>query len=373
MKIVLYANAFLPNVGGGEYYNYDLANNLAISGKEVYVITNIPGEKNESYNFKVIRVDSRILFTVAKTFSIVKTIKPDIVHISGPTPIDYLISPLLKLFRIHVVLTYHADFPSKIGKIYNRLIGLFQVFLDVIIVQTESDNTKLLIRRVPERKIVKFPFNGIDERRYKVSVPPVPRDIDLIFIGRMDREHVYKGYWNLISILNILRKKIDTNIKVCIIGGGADYINFKVKAQPMGLNIDFLKDVTDIQIINLLNRSKCLILPSINNSEGFGRVALEAIFCGAVPIVSKYAGSSEIIKSAGCGIIVDPLEPERTATQIKDLILDRETLKELQNKGSELIKFGNLTIAETTKKIIQIYESVLREQRLAKKPMFKTQ
>ncbi|MHB1493653.1 MAG: glycosyltransferase family 4 protein [Thermoplasmataceae archaeon] len=362
MKIVLYANAFLPNIGGGEYYNYDLANNLALSGKEVYVITNILGQRNESYNFKVIRVDPRILFTLAKTFSIVKSIKPDIVHISGPTPIDYLILPLLKLLHIHVVLTYHADFPSKIGRIYNGFIGLFKFFLDVIIIQTESDSTKLLIRKVPDRKIVKFPFNGIDESRYKVSIPTVPRDIDLIFIGRMDREHVYKGYWNLISIIDILHKKIDTNIKVCIIGGGADYTIFKSKAQSMGLSIDFLQDVTDIQIINLLNRSKCLILPSINNSEGFGRVALEAIFCGAVPIVSKYAGSSEIIKNSGSGIIVDPLDPEKTATQIKDLILDGEMLKELQHKGSELIKNGKLTIAETAKKTVQIYDSVLERQ-----------
>ena len=143
MKIVLYANSFLPNRGGGEYYNYDLANYLALKGESVYVITPIPGKDYIKFNFNVIRTDSRILRSLPEIISAIKAIKPDIVHISGPTPLDYVVLPLLKFLRIPSLMTYHADFPSRIGRALNYAMFIFQYCVEQILVQTDGDRKNL--------------------------------------------------------------------------------------------------------------------------------------------------------------------------------------------------------------------------------------
>jgi len=78
--------------------------------------------------------------------------------------------------------------------------------------------------------------------------------------------------------------------------------------------------------VDLSNRSKALILTSISYSEGFGRVVLEAVFCGAVFIVSKFAGSAEVVSEHQCGLVIDPLDVNGSADKIIELLRDEVKL-----------------------------------------------
>ena len=48
-----------------------------------------------------------------------------------------------------------------------------------------------------------------------------------------------------------------------------------------------------------------IILPSLY--DAFSLVTLEAMACGAIPVVSKYAGVAELISNGFNGFIIDPL------------------------------------------------------------------
>lgn len=356
---MLFALSFPPDVGGGEGYNFDLAYNLALNGQNVHVITPVPEGKEGNYNFKVIRTGPSPMATLLQIIFNVKIIKPDIFHISGPTPIDYILLPLLKFMKIPVVMTYHADFPSRIGRALNSLIFLFQCCVGRIIVQTNTDMKKLIKRGVRSKKLVKFYFNGINPNIYQNTSHDAPRDIDILFIGRMDKAHSYKGYFEVLNIFVLMKNNPRLQPIIYVVGGGEDMPSFSNKAKEKGLLLKFSENIGNDELISILNRSKTLILPSISDAEGFGRVVLEAVFCGVVPIVSKYAGSSEIVDKFNCGIIIDPFDAEDSAMKITALISSETNLKNMQKNGLDMAKNGGFDLASTVRKTVDVYREVL--------------
>ena len=362
MKIVIYANSFFPDIGGGEKYNFDLANSLNELGDEVTVITPVESKTKDNFKFRVIRIPGSKVLSAWKLLKILKKLSPDILHISGPTEIDFILPTLSKFLNIYVILTYHADFPSKLGRFYNSMLGLFQFPIDAIIVQTHSDKEKLTKRLVSEKHIIEFPFNGVDTSIYRKFNDEKNRNVDLVFVGRMDKAHSYKGHWNFLKILDMLSHDCGSNAQVYIVGGGEEFDLFKENCSEIGIEIRFMKDARDEELIELLNRTKYLILPSTSNSEGFGRTVLEAIYCGAIPIVSKFAGSHEVVYEQSCGYVINPLEIEETSILICKLIRDyHEDSHELSAIRS-IIANEEFSLQWTVSKTRGIYFETLKEK-----------
>ena len=113
--------------------------------------------------------------------------------------------------------------------------------------------------------------------------------------------------------------------------------------------------------MDLSNRSKALILTSINDSEGFGRVVLEAVFCGAVFIVSKFAGSAEVVSEHQCGVLINSLDVKGSANEMVELLKDEAKMKELRYRGETLVKRGYYNIGWTIDKTIEIYNEILNK------------
>lgn len=348
-------------MGGGEQYNYNLARDLTSKNVNVTVVTPVPTRNKDHFNFAVIRVNPHPILTLLETFSKIRDIKPDIVHISGPTPIDYAILPLLKLAKIHVIMTYHADFPSGIGKMFNSFLFLFQNFFDKILVQTNSDKQKLQRRGIRSLKLENFFFNGIDSNIYRIKDKRSSRDIDILFVGRMDKEHSYKGYFELLDILSYLKSDLASEPNVYVVGGGEKLKEFMERANEKGVTLNIFENIETSELISILNRSKTLVLPSISPAEGFGRVVLEAIYCGAVPIVSKYAGSSELITKYNCGIIIDPLNPKHSSVLVSRLLNDSNLLTKFQTTCFMLADKGEFDAHLSIDRTLSIYYEALSE------------
>ena len=368
-RIVIFASSFPPSRGGGERYNLDLASELHRRGYDVHLLTNskLKNSVNEEdkYEFKLTRLNGGYFRQIFQIYSIVRSEEPRIFHISGPTPIDYPLLLLLgcnflKRKKFNIVVTYHADFPSIVGRLLNSMISLFQGCIDRILVQSRRDYDKITKRGVSKSKITHFPFNGINQGLYR-NYDNAQRDIDLIFVGRMDRAHSYKGYWNLLRILTVMKNNLAYPVKIIIVGGGEDLPLFLEQANKNGIKVEVYENISDENLVDLLNRSKALILPSISDSEGFGRVVLEAVFCGAVPIVSKFAGSAEVVLEHECGVLINPLNVKGSANRIVELLKDEAKMKELRYKGETLVKRGYYNIGWTIDKTIEIYNEILNK------------
>ena len=122
-----------------------------------------------------------------------------------------------------------------------------------------------------------------------------------------------------------------------------------------------MKNASDEELIKLIRRSKYLILPSTSNSEGFGRVVLEAMYCGAIPIVSKYAGSHELVYERSCGYIIDPLDVEGTSMLICKLIRNyhKESHELYSIRG--ITENGEYSLIWTVSKTLALYTEILRK------------
>ena len=361
-KIVLFAYAFPPNQGGGEQYNFTLATGLTKMGQDIYVVTPQKGKVIDNYLFPLIRLRSGLIRSFFDLNKAMKEIRPDLFHISGPTPIDFFLILLAKTHRAKTILTYHGDFPSNLGRLLNKLIFLFQKGYSVILVQTERDKQNLRKRGVNENRIITFPFNGIDRNIFKIKRNSI-RDIDMLFIGRMDKEHSYKGYWILLDIIREIKKIKGDRVSITVVGGGSDFSYFFKKSIEEKLNLNFLTDISDEDLVLILNRAKTIILPSTSNSEGFGRVVLEAIFCGVVPIVSKYAGSSEVINEYNSGIVIDPFNIKDTQFAIIDLLDNDQKLHEFKMNMIKMLENGTFTVDWTISKTLEIYSQIVKEKK----------
>ena len=107
-QVVIYSEAFLPNIGGGENYCADLARTLTDLGEDVTVITPIKSATEDTFNFNLIRMRAPIFIGFNINFlepfiHIVKE-RPKVVILSGPAVSDFAMIPFLSLLLQQLTL-----------------------------------------------------------------------------------------------------------------------------------------------------------------------------------------------------------------------------------------------------------------------------
>jgi len=162
-----------------------------------------------------------------------------------------------------------------------------------------------------DKKKIKQIRPGVDENLFSPD-QSIPRENIFISIGRIQKQ---KRQLEAVEFLNAFRE-IENDFKCYFIGGpsgtsGDDYF-LELKEVVKGLNleshIEFLGNLPQSKIRELLNRSKLLIHTS--EYETFGLVAIEAHSVG-VPVVSINQGSfKEIIDNNINGYIAESFEDQ---------------------------------------------------------------
>lgn len=105
------------------------------------------------------------------------------------------------------------------------------------------------------------------------------------------------------------------------------------------------------QVEKILSATDIFIMPSV--SEPFGIVPLEAMAFGAVAIVSKQSGVSEVVKNV---FKIDFWDVDKTVDVMLDLLENPEKMKEMAEAGRrEVLAIGWQKAAEETTKI---YEAI---------------
>ncbi len=111
--------------------------------------------------------------------------------------------------------------------------------------------------------------------------------------------------------------------------------------------------VSDQQLPAVYNRACAVVLPSFH--EGFGLTALEAMSCGAVPIVSQVGALQEIVGDVGA--LVDPHDHSTIATAMKRTLTDSDWLA-LQSKRA-LGRAAQFSWRESARIVLDCYDALL--------------
>ena len=339
MKIVQIGKYYYPYKGGIENHLKILCDNLVEIGENVEVNVFNSGffsKKDKIDNVEVYR--SGKLFEMFSTplspamiFKLIQT-DGDIIHIHAPNPSAHMALYFAQFFKkkkAKLVITHHSDIVSqKIAyKFYKPYLEKLYIKADGIIVATENHIEYSDILKNYREKIKVIPY-GVDIESFKITdeikkrVHKIKKNLGgrktALFIGRLV---YYKGVSVLIEAFNKPELK-DTNL--IIIGNGPYFSTLKAQAME-NQNIIFIPEADDIQLKTFLHASDFFILPSVEKSEAFGIVQIEAMACRK-PVISTRldSGVKAVNIHEKTGMTVEPGNAEELKNAVIKLINDNE-------------------------------------------------
>jgi len=146
------------------------------------------------------------------------------------------------------------------------------------------------------------------------------RPVGLI-IARMSAREDYKGHREVIESWPAVLRRIP-NAELLIVGDGELRPDLErlVEARGIASNVKFLGRVTDEQKQQLLEETRCLLMPS--RAEGFGLVYLEAMRMGRPCLVSTLDAGREVVNPPEAGLAVNPDDKEDVTSALCRLLTD---------------------------------------------------
>ncbi len=359
MKIAEVTSTFPPykgGIGNVAYYNAWLLSTL---GHEVSVFT--PRTKQDKghideYPFKVFRLHSWFKYGNAGILPqlLWKLRDYDIIHLHYPffggSEVIYFLD---KIKDLNLVVTYHMDVVgtgllskffkwhtnSVLPKILNRADKIIVTSLDY----TRSSNLKERLSLEPD-KFVEIPC-GVNHLLYK----PRFKDKDIIkkydlqgkkvilFVGALDKAHYFKGLNILIQAVKKIKDRDD--FRVLIVGKGELEETYKSLVDSSGLSkkIIFVGYISDNLLPKFYNTADMFVLPSIDKSEAFGIVSLEAMSSGVPVIASDLAGVRSVVDKKKTGLLVKPGNVDNLTDMINYLLKHPRIAKEYGKSGREKV------------------------------------
>jgi glycosyltransferase involved in cell wall biosynthesis len=90
--------------------------------------------------------------------------------------------------------------------------------------------------------------------------------------------------------------------------------------EQLGPHWTFLGVLSEEEKAAFFHTSEVLVLPSINSTESFGMVQVEAMFCGTPAVASDLPGVRCAVQDTGMGKVVPPRDPHSLAEAIQQVL-----------------------------------------------------
>lgn len=378
MKILIVLTYYSPNISGLTIYAELLAKALVQRGHQVTVLTsrhekNLPLSETLD-NVKIIRAP--VLMKISKgvimpTFGLLAaqlTKENDVVQLHLPQFDSAIVATIAKLMKKPVVITYHCDLimpPGFIPWLANQTVLLMNrvaaAFANRIVTYTEdyAVNSEFLQKFRSKLRIisppVRLPRVTDDEvEQYKIKTNP---DGKHPVIGMAVRFATEKG---VEIILDAMPKIIEhfPNVQLQFSGpyknirGEEHYIERlmpRIRAYEKSGNWIFLGPQVHKDMALFYSNIDVLILPSLNSTEAFGLVQVEAMVSGSPVVASALPGVRQPVLRHKMGKIV----PIGDAMALADALIEIFKDPGLFQQDPEKIRIQYLpdTIAEAYEKL----------------------
>jgi glycosyltransferase involved in cell wall biosynthesis len=271
------------------------------------------------------------------------------------------------LARKPVVLTYHSDLqlpPGFINRVIERLVfwsnSMAAVFADRISAYTEDFaqhspylskfGSKIVVIPPP----IQIPSPDADavaalKERYHTNGQAV-----VGFAARFAEE---KGINYLLGSIPLVREKIPA-VKYLLAGEYKNVIGENVwerlqpQIQQYHEHMEFLGQVPVEEMGNFFGACDVLTVPSINSTETFGLVQVEAMLSGCPVVATNLPGVREPIRMTGMGEVV----PIKDARALADAIV-----RVLQDRGKYVRPRQEIAEMFAIEKTVAAYELLFEE------------
>lgn len=349
MKILTVLTYYRPHTSGLTIYAERLARAFVQRGHQVTVMTtqydpSLPAEEIMQ-GVRVIRVPvaARVSKGVlAPTFGLVATKlvwQHDVVQLHLPQFDAPGVALRARLFGKPAVLTYHCDlllppgafnrFVNLVVKFQNNMAGLLASHI-VTYTQDYADHSSYLSRYASKLTPILPP----------VELPvPTPEAVSAFAEAHLTRERkpvigmaarfaAEKGVEVLLDALPIILKKYP---KAQVLFAGtyqnvmgeqlySDRLMPRIREYEISGNWKFLGNLDPLQMAAFYPSLDVLTVPSLNSTEAFGLVQIEAMMNGAPCVPSALPGVRQPVKMHGMGTVSEIGNPESLAGAILQIL-----------------------------------------------------
>jgi len=368
MKILQVNKLYSPHIGGIERVIQDISEGLR-DRYDVQVLVCQPKgpASDEVINGVKVRRSGSLgtYFSMPVSLSFISDFRrmardADIVHVHLPFPLGDL-ACLLSGYKGKVVVSWHSDIvkQKKLMMLYKPVMNAFLRRADCIFTATEGHVKGSAYLKPYAEKCITVPY-GIDTAAYENAekYPVLTERLNnrnskkLMFTGRLV---YYKGIDVLIRAL-----KYTSGCELFIAGNGVLREELEKEAENSGIGdrVHFMGILSDADLKAAFSDCDVFILPSVENSEAFGIVQMEAMVYGKPVINTSLPTGVPYVSTDGVsGITVPPRDEKALAGAIETLVHDDE-LREKYGKNAYNLVREKYASGKVLEKICEIYEKL---------------
>ena len=315
-------------MGGIESHLQTLAEGVAAQGIRVSVVVCQPAghrlpAQEQLNGVTVYRVARQIDIASSPIslglWSIVRQLRPDIIHLQMPWPTGDAVAALFP--HIPLVVTYQSDVIRQkyLLRLYAPLLRhtLRQAKRIIVTSPQYRDSSPWLQPFIAKCQVIPLgmpPAPAPDVDRVAHWQAEIPQSC-LLWVGRL---RYYKGLHVLIAAL----AQLPATITLALVGDGPEAANLHALATSLGVSerVRWLGSLPDDDVRALQAVAKLFVFPSHLRSEAFGLALLAALQAG-LPAISCEVGTatSFVNQHDITGIVVPPADPNALAAAIATL------------------------------------------------------
>lgn len=365
MKILFVSDTYYPHINGVYYFVRRIVPLLQDDGHQVAVIApsvSMSPSFKKIDNIDVYGIPSfpalfyptiRLPFPLLKKYrllKILKSFKPDIIHIQDHFLISKTVLQLNRKLKIPAIATNHfmpenltvLVHGQKLKQYFENFLwkDFSKVFNQVKLVTTPTETGVGIIRNRLNVETIAISC-GIDLKKFspsgdtqkikeKYNIPDKPI---LLYTGRVDPE---KHIEEILQAVAIASKKID--FCFVVVGKGISKKSLEKLTNELGINekVIFTGFVPDDDLPYFYKLSRCFIIASI--AELLSLVTLQAMASG-LPIIAVKAGAlKELVKDKLNGYLFNEGDLPTMVQYIENILTNDILYKEMSKKSLEYVQ-----------------------------------
>jgi glycosyltransferase involved in cell wall biosynthesis len=383
MRILFVLTYYRPHVSGLTIYVERLARELARRGHAVTVLTSqyekqLPRQETVD-GVHVVRAP--VLLRVSKgvimpTFGLLATQlvrQHDVISLHLPQFDAAGVALRGRLLKKPTTLTYHCDLrlpPSLFNRVVNQVVHVMNDLAgrlaDTVVAYTQdfADHSPFLTRFAHKVRVIPPP----------VEVPATTPDAVQAFAERFNLDsHRVIGFVARLAtekgveiLLHALPRVLEVYPQTRVLFAG-QYQNvlgeeaYARRLEPLlrqhADRWDFLGVLSSEELAAFYPNCDLVVLPSLNSTETFGLVQVEAMLCGTPSIASNLPGVRQPVIQTGMGRVVPIGDAEGLAEAIIEVLRDRSAYVRPRQEIA-----GRFSTARTADGYEALFEELLQEK-----------
>ncbi len=292
----------------------------------------------------------------------------DVVHLHLPNPLAHIASWLLPR-GVKRVITWHSDIikQKRLLSIYLPFLRRFVSSSDAVIAATPAHFTSStqIPADYPSNKRHVIPY-GRDFSDL-VLTPPTTQLCDLLkanaksastsghIIFALGRHVYYKGFDVLIDAMQ------QVNAQLIVGGDGPLKAALEEQAKHLGVNhkVVFTGSIPEEDLAAYFNACDVFCLPSVEQSEAFGLVQLEAMACDKPVVCTQLNNGVNVVNQAGITGLAVPARNATALAEALSTLLNDEDLRSKLGKQAKAHAISGYSLTAMSNSHAALYPMLL--------------